>query len=324
MTLVFISHRHGDALIAQVVRKHLNLWGIANNVIFQSSEPGLGARPGERLTDEIKAALYQSKLVLLLYTRTDEDWSYCMFECGLATDPQKPEQTRIIVLQCNDFESVPRMFEGDVVVRIDKKDIRNFTERLLKEDDFIPGEPARYPDASLETLADLSNRFYEELRDVIFPGRIGERFRWDRFTLKLDDVPAYPKDASDEDALCKAIIQSDLVVTHAFGGALMHFGFTDLEGGMRLDGSLTLNDLIERWTRDTQDKKPPRDWVKGLALEIYRAIEARPADPTWRPLASAHYRNLYYYVVLNHHRVFPDRSMEFDIYLYDVQGVDAQ
>ena len=83
---IFISHRFADKAIADVVRQHLGIWGF-DTAIFQASAPGLGPRAGENITDELKEALCNSKLVILLFTTTDYDWAYCMWECGLAHTP---------------------------------------------------------------------------------------------------------------------------------------------------------------------------------------------------------------------------------------------
>jgi hypothetical protein len=52
-------------------------------------------------------------VVLLVYTTEDQDWSYCMWECGVAMKPDAP-QTRIVVLQC--AAETPNVFEDRVRV----------------------------------------------------------------------------------------------------------------------------------------------------------------------------------------------------------------
>jgi hypothetical protein len=312
-TQIFISHGHADKKIADVIRQHLNRWSFANSTIFQSSEPGLGPRPGGRLTDEIKIALYQAKAVILLHTRADEDWSWCMFECGLATDPQKPDATRVILFQCNEHEPLPGPFEGAVIAKVDEDGIRDFIKRFLSEDDFLPGEKARYPtDGTPEsTLRDLSDAFYKDLRDAISHSRAPkERYRWDRFALKLD-VDGYHLYSETNENELYMTMPSRLFVTHVFGEALRHFGYANPEDGLRL------SDLIRRWKEEIGSRSNlSQGWIKGLCLELQRAIKNAPADPAWEKLESAYYHKLYHLVV-NHARIFPDDSMEFDIYLYD-------
>ena len=46
---VFISHRHADKEVADVINTHLQKWGIAERQIFQSSRPRQGLSPGDPL-----------------------------------------------------------------------------------------------------------------------------------------------------------------------------------------------------------------------------------------------------------------------------------
>ncbi len=102
MPTIFISHRHTDSQIANVINKHLRRWGFPPNSIYQSSAAtGRGPRIGEPLAQNLLDALSRANAVLLVYTFAKDDWSYCMWECGVATDPQSPN-TRIIVFQTTD------------------------------------------------------------------------------------------------------------------------------------------------------------------------------------------------------------------------------
>lgn len=314
--MIFISHRHADAHIARVVKEHLMLWGFHNDAIFQSSGPGTspsagqgGPRPGGRLRDEIQAALYQTKVVILIYTQADEDWAWCMFECGLATDPQKPEGTRVILFQCNEYEPLPGPFEGEVVIKVDNNGIRGFTTHLLCEDEFIPGEPARFQGD--DPVRRLSDAFYAELRRVIRPPRpLEERHRWDSFTLRLQSVPDDLRDEETDGRIMQRILESELTVVRYFGEALMHFGYATIEEG------LTLQKLVDRWK--VHPKTPTAegdDWVQALYSEIHRTIKNFPAGPEWHELVSVTYGTPYYPVV-NHARILPDESMEFDVFFF--------
>src|SRR5688572_9013004 len=82
---VFISHRHPDAKIADVLRIFIRDRSGGRVGIFQSSAPGEGPRIGHELNAELIGNLHQSCLVILLYTTADQDWSYCMWEVGAAT-----------------------------------------------------------------------------------------------------------------------------------------------------------------------------------------------------------------------------------------------
>jgi len=116
---IFISHRHSDKEIAEVLTRHLTFWGISRKEIFQSSTAGQGAEKGRSLTDQLKKAVHESKVVFLIYTFEETDWSYCMWEVGLA---EGDESTNVIVLQCK--LETPKLFRDKVNVKLEQEDIR--------------------------------------------------------------------------------------------------------------------------------------------------------------------------------------------------------
>jgi TIR domain len=308
---IFISHRLADKPIADVIRNNLRRWGF--NDVYQAGAPGAGPRVGESLPDELRDALDQASLVILVYTFTDEDWSWCMWECGLATHPRETDATRVIVFRCSKYDT-PRLFAQQVMVDVEPEGVRNFTRQLHRNEDFFKGLGKAYrPALSDEDLEYLSSALYNELKPVIPPGKREERYRWDRFTLKLEPPVDRLNFETNENVMCEQI-QSELIVTRPFGNALLHFGYANLEGGLKL------GDLVERWTDQTQDRENvSKDWIIALCLEIRRAIDAYPAEPSWQPLNSVSFSRTSYFPVLNHMRVLPDSSMEFDIYFYAVK-----
>lgn len=309
---IFLSHRFADKAIADTVRQHLEDWGF-DNMIYQASAPGQGPRAGENITDELRNALYEAKLVILIYTLTDYDWSYCMWECGLATNP-KSADTRTVVFQCSPHD-MPKPFEGQLRISVDKEGIRNFTAQLHREPDFFPGEPAFRPRITDESLERLSATLYNELHSVIPPGRREERYRWDFLTLQLTspDVSDIKKTKAKIEVREK-ILERSLVTFH-FGEALKHFGFSNLEPGLRFV------DLVERWREKTQGRAHVEaEWISGVAAEMHRAIDNSPASPEWSKLNSVNYVEYWLFPVVNHVRVMPDGSMEFDLYFYRSLG----
>jgi TIR domain len=307
---IFISHRFADKPIADVINRNLARWGFDD--IYQAGGPGSGPRVGDSLTDDLRDALENVDLVILVYTFTDEDWSWCMWECGVATHPRQADATRVVVFRCSRYDS-PRQFAQQVNVDVDPDGIHNFTKQLHRNDDFFKGRPAHRPKISDENLAGLSKAFYEELRPVIPTGQREERYRWDRFTLALEPPTDRLNLEVSEDEVVN-LIQSELFVTQPFGNALAHFGYANLEDNLKL------SNLVERWTGETRNREnASEDWIKGLCLEIRRAINAYPAEPNWQELNSVAFSGMSYFPVLNHVRVLPDGSMEFDVYFYAVK-----
>lgn len=300
---IFISYRFDDSGIANAIRKHLARWGFDD--IYQAGVPGDGPRVGEALSEELKEAVHGVALVILVYTFADEDWSWAMWECGLATH----EGTHVVVFRCG--SDTPKPFAQHVMVDVDMGSIRNFTEQLHRNESFFPGWPAHRPTISDQDLDEVSTDFYNDLLPVIPAGRREERYRWDRFTLTATDgLKDRLNNETDEDTLCN-LVQAEMVIARPFGSALKHFGYD-----APLDG-LTLSHLVERWTNETRDREnAPNDWIRRLCLEIQRAIWAFPAEPSWLPLNSVVHNRASYYPVLNHMRVLPDGQMEFDVYFY--------
>lgn len=309
---IFISHRFADREIADIVRRHLGGWGF-DNEIFQASAPGHGPAAGAAITDELKKALEEAKLFLLTFTLADHDWSYCMWECGLATHPRNLN-TRTIVLQCNLHDS-PKTFEGQVLVRVDPEGIKNFVTQLHRDENFFPGEPAYRPDITDDTINYYSESFYRDLEGVIPKGMHEERHRWDFLTLHMTQaqIEALVGDG-DRDAAMRTL-PKECAVTYSFGEALKHFGYANIEP------NLTLHKLIERWDIATRGRdNRSEEWIRELSSEIFRAMENSPANPEWKDFNSAFYKGSWFHPVLNHVSVLPDGSMEFQIYLYRSLG----
>jgi hypothetical protein len=88
--LLFISHRHADQPIADVLRKFVTDRSGGRIAVFQSSSAQAdNPRVGRELQQELKEHLWEAGVVVLVYTSPEEDWSYCMWECGVATHPAR-------------------------------------------------------------------------------------------------------------------------------------------------------------------------------------------------------------------------------------------
>ena len=136
--LLFISHRHADRLIADALRRFVTDRSGGRIAIFQSSSAHAeNPRVGRELQKELKEQLWAAGVVILVYTSPDEDWSYCMWECGVATHPASPE-TKIVVLEFGPRS--PRVYTD--AVRVNARDlmgVQKFTSEFLTSVDFFPG-----------------------------------------------------------------------------------------------------------------------------------------------------------------------------------------
>src|SRR4051812_22014114 len=105
---LFISHKHADREIAATIAQFIQEKTSYKVQIHLSLEPKYdGPRIGRNLNEQLRTALWQTDALILVYTTEDQDWSYCMYECGLATDPASPTSS-VYVLQAG--EDGPKVF----------------------------------------------------------------------------------------------------------------------------------------------------------------------------------------------------------------------
>ena len=137
--LLFISHRHADRPIADALRKFVTDRSGGRIAVFQSSSAEAeNPRVGRELQKELKEHLWAAGIVILVYTSPEEDWSYCMWECGVATHPQSPE-TKVVVLQCGSAAAggLRRCRPGQRPGS--GRAIQKFASEFLTSADFFPG-----------------------------------------------------------------------------------------------------------------------------------------------------------------------------------------
>src|SRR5215510_8939672 len=97
---LFISHKHSDSQIAQVFGNFIEARSNGTVKVHLSSSPDFqGPKYGPSLNAQLRKALWETDVLLLIYTSADLDWQYCMWECGVATRADSPN-TNIIVVQC--------------------------------------------------------------------------------------------------------------------------------------------------------------------------------------------------------------------------------
>lgn len=135
--LLFISHRHADQQIAEVLREFVNDRSGGRVEVYQSSSAEADApRAGRELQRELVERLWAASVVVLVYTSSEEDWSYCMWECGVATHPGTPE-TNVIVFQCG--SNAPAVYGQTVRVNArNTTDLQRFANDFLTSPDFFP------------------------------------------------------------------------------------------------------------------------------------------------------------------------------------------
>ena len=310
---IFISHKHEDKKIADVFKKNFQLWNVSLGNIFQSSDYRTSSVIGEPLKPQLREALANAVLVLLIYTDSDKDWEFCLWECGVATDPRDQQPTRIALFQSG--EQLSRVFQDEVVFKLDNEEIRKFTEQFHKKAGFVYADKPFQEDVQADILQKRADDLYNDLSLLSIPGKREERYRWDHFTLDL--LPAQTENVRSEvnpEKRIELLIQESRVV-HSFGQALLHFNYTT---GTK---DLTFKKLINRWKEYWNNEGDvPQGWIREICEEMNRAINNIPAKPAWQLMRSVVYENWWFYPIVNHARVLPNGGVEFDIYMYRFPG----
>lgn len=308
--LLFISHRHADKPIADVLRHFVTDKSGGRIRVFQSSAAEAeNPRVGRELHRELIEHLWEAGVIVLVYTSPEEDWSYCMWECGVATHPGSPE-TKILVLQC---ASRPPAVYTDAV-RVSAQDpvsVAKFTNDFLTSADFFPdsGEavaPGFFPNG--DEVQQAAAQLYAALRDVIPNVDGGEDWSTLPFLrLQLSYAEVDRVREMDPPDGARAVLQ-DARVKDIDGEAKRLFGLG------RVEPMSLFSDLVSAW-----EQSRPGDstrWKDELVEQLRVGSHWKYPRFSWQLMSSADDSDRARYApVLSRVRSVPrDRCHEFDIY----------
>ncbi len=308
---IFISHKHADRKIATELRKFLNQWSRKEIPVFQSSDPlAQGPQLGHALTAELKAALWNAGVVLLVYTTEDQDWSYCMWECGVATKPEAP-QTRIIVLQC--AAEAPKVFEDQVRVDVrEAGDVLKFVQAFLTDPGFFPGgeaavAPKLSPDGPevQEAAADLRTK----LNEVIPKREVAEWAAQPQVRLELSTADI---DKAVGSAASKAGFETSVVVRDMDPRAWHVFGIA------KADPRMSFGDLTKHWAQGKPGASA--EWIEDLRMQVVRAAHCEIPAPLWTHVEEVDGPERYLPVLTRVRQLPALDALQFDISLMPLEG----
>jgi TIR domain len=132
--LLFISHLTEDRQVANVLTSFIRNHSGGRVQVFQTSTDG--AQPSRLQRRDIMEALWAANLVVLVFTDGTADWSYCMWECDVASHAPNPARL-IVLMEGNTF---PASFANEVRISArDRSDLRHFVNGLLTSTEFFPG-----------------------------------------------------------------------------------------------------------------------------------------------------------------------------------------
>jgi hypothetical protein len=240
------------------------------------------------------------------------DWSYCMWECGLANASQDPDP-KIYVFQCG--RDVPSPFAD--MVRIDarnKNDIRRFTNIFLLQRDFIPGQAEPVAPGFNERDSDkAADEFFENLAAVL-PSDVDEVEEWRAWPylrVELSGAEAKRLEQTDVDDTAKfATVKERGVIADSNPRALQLFGRASFPP------NLPLKKLFELWKASSPHADD--DWFESLCVQVM--VGAQRGIPVIRsaPLQEAGGDSEFTPVLSRiKHLPFADK-LQFDVYFYDL------
>ncbi len=279
--LVFISHRHSDRAIGEALAQFLNRRSSGGVRVHLSSSPGFeGPRLGRPLNEELKRALGASDLVVLIYTSETEDWSYCMWECGVATDPNDEKPTKVVVFQCG--RQVPKPY--DEYLRVDARNgdsILEFVKAFFTSLDLFHtcDQPLTTFHPNGEEVRELATELHGKLADVLpAPGadELEERAATTYLCVEFDAQAVQDiKEARDKNdpGLAEIVRDRSHVVDKRGARALFSF---------HIDENTTIGKLVEEQTNDPMASP---FWFESLVDQLGTVVCGRYPLVKWAPYA---------------------------------------
>ncbi len=151
--VIFISHRPADQKIADRIVSTLKDWDLGQILICQSNDNPPNTHL--RIPEQERNSLVLANVVFLIYTVSDQDWYYCMWESGLATDPAGLG-TKLVIFQC--APNLPPSLPNHTSVMLNELSIKKFTWDFHKNPTFFPGiTQAIAPDIGEREITARSN-----------------------------------------------------------------------------------------------------------------------------------------------------------------------
>lgn len=318
---LFISHKHSDNKIAKVVADFCEDKSNGQVKVYLSSSPDFkGPRIGKGLSAQLRQALWATDVLILIYTSSDQDWSYCMWECGVANDSHSPE-TNIIVFQCgSDF---PAPFND--VVRINVRsydDIKRFMLMFLRDSEFFPTLKGAVAPTIRDAFVDnAAKTLHENIAAVLPPPDDGLSEEWPTWPYLRIELPRPQVDRMEQASeveragLSRQLVKDFGTVVDSDSRAAQLFGVAAFAKGLKLDS------LLRNW----KDKNPNAEdaWFDSCCEQITMGAARGFPVIRWTPIKDIG-SNSEYTPVLSRIKPLPYAgTVQFDIYFYNLSDPRA-
>src|SRR6478609_2956813 len=318
--LVFISHKHADKAIAEVVAKFLRSTAAQPIRAYLSSNPAFeGPKIGQQINRELVKALCETDVLILIYTSEDKDWSWCMWECGVATDDDTTE-TNMIVFQCG--PESPKVFAGTKVVDVRKlDDVKAFTKQYFTDPNFYPSmKSAMAAHFALDITDKRGAELYENLKKVL--PDFGPAREWPTWPFLRVEVPLTLADQiKDVTHPIKLEEQSKLIKNSATVSFWVPRAL-EIFGRVSLDQSTKFTELEQIWKSAYPGAEA--GWFESCCEQI--AAAAAEKLPSIRPISvrQVNSETEFVPVVTHVRRISSQSTVQFDIYFFDVPWEGVQ
>lgn len=305
---IFISHKHVDSTIADTLRIFFTMQSGGRARVYQSSSPWADApKFGRNLNKQLMAALWHTNLVILIYTNRELDWGYCMWECGVALNPQSPD-TRIILLQCAD--SSPALFAEQVNVNARSfPDIQKFTNEFLTSPDFFPGscEPITKFSPNGQEVANAAAELFEKLTSVLPAPPEGPSEEWPAYPflqLEIDLLRITNlRDLKHENRV--KLVYDETRIAGADVYCWQLFGMPSFPHDM------SFKQLLDNWKSKHPDASPK--WIESIVMQLTAGAMWEFPPQIWERMEGSDKQ--YYLPMLIRVRKLPSsKCMQFDVY----------
>jgi len=320
---LFISHKHSgrDPRIAKVLASFCEERTNAAIKIHLSSNPAFeGPRFGKDLNAQLRRALWDTDVLILIYTASDQDWSYCMWECGVANDSQSPE-TKIIVFQCG--SDCPAPFKDVLRVNVRSlEDIKAFTNQFLRDADFFPSRNEAIAPKLSDALVDsAASQLFENIRrELPEPADVEAQARptWPYLRIELPKSEVnrmIQATEAERVAVSHQIVKEFGIIAETDSRAPSLFGLSGFTTRMKFDELLTI------W----QGKNPNADasWFDSCCEQIMMGAGLGFPVIRWTPIRDAG-GDSDYTPVLSRIKPMPfSGTVQFDIYFYNLSDPRA-
>ncbi len=260
-------------------------------------------------------------MVLCLFTGHDVDWSYCMWECGLATDPTGAS-THVIILQLTDRFPAPFQDRVRVDVR-ERANVETFVSGFLTDPDFFPGSggPLTPLAPGSEIVKRQSDQLFESL-EPLCPQESAEWRPWPVLILEfatraIDDLP----DSQSQSERIYAV--HDLLMDDCFAVDPARTA-PNLFGIGHFEKRHPFRRIVEAWSRTHRSSKS--DWIGSVARQIsLAALDSMPETEWVLMEGGPGVASQWSVPVLCWTRRNNTRGwVQFDIYLIPATGIDPE